>query len=65
MLGGVGHALVSAVEEALFFHSIARWEPPTSSRRVTDPLTEHYSMLGPEVEFDREGDDARPSETSR
>ena len=24
MLGGIGHALVSAVEEALFFHAIAR-----------------------------------------
>ena len=24
MLGGIGHALVSAVEEAIFFHNIAR-----------------------------------------
>ena len=27
MLGGVGHALVSTVEEAIFFHSIARCYP--------------------------------------
>ena len=24
MLGGIGHALVSAVEEAVFFHAVAR-----------------------------------------
>ena len=28
MLGGIGHALVSSIEEALFFHSIARLSPP-------------------------------------
>ena len=27
MLGGVGHAMVSAVEEAVFFHAIARQSP--------------------------------------
>jgi nicotinamidase-related amidase len=56
MLGGVGYALVSAVEEALFFHSIARYAPLDFQPKGDNPLTEHYSMLGPEVELDREGE---------
>jgi nicotinamidase-related amidase len=56
MLGGVGYALVSAVEEALFFHSIARYAPLDFQPKGDNPLTEHYSMLGPEVEFDLEGE---------
>ena len=46
----------SAVEEALFFHSIARSAPLDFQPKGDNPLTEHYSMLGPEVEFDREGE---------
>jgi len=49
MLGGVGHALVSAVEEAFFFHAIARRIAPAFEIKGFNPLTEHYSMLGPEV----------------
>jgi nicotinamidase-related amidase len=49
MLGGIGHALVSAVEEAIFFHSIARYSRPDFQVKGDNPLTEHYSMLGPEV----------------
>lgn len=49
MLGGVGHALVSAVEEAVFFHGIARESQPAFQIKGDDPLTEHYSALGPEV----------------
>lgn len=56
MLGGVGYALVSTVEEALFFHSIARYAPLDFQPKGDNPLTEHYSMLGPEVEFDLEGE---------
>ena len=56
MLGGIGHALVSAVEEALFFHSIARQAPLDFQPKGANPLTEHYSMLGPEVEYDLEGE---------
>jgi nicotinamidase-related amidase len=56
MLGGVGYALVSAVEEALFFHSIARFSPLDFQPKGDNPLTEHYSMLGPEVEYDLEGE---------
>ncbi|MDR3569208.1 MAG: hypothetical protein P4L43_14355 [Syntrophobacteraceae bacterium] len=49
MLGGIGHALVSAVEEALFFHSVARYTQPHFRIKGGKPLTEHYSVLGPEV----------------
>jgi nicotinamidase-related amidase len=56
MLGGIGHALVAAVEEALFFHSVVRYAALDFQPKGDNPLTEHYSMLGPEVEFDREGE---------
>jgi nicotinamidase-related amidase len=49
MLGGIGHALVSAIEEAFFFHAIARRAAPAFEVKGFDPLTEHYSVLGPEV----------------
>jgi nicotinamidase-related amidase len=49
MLGGVGHALVSAVEEALFFHAIARRAQTRFELKGRETLTEHYSVLGPEV----------------
>ena len=49
MLGGIGHALVSSVEEALFFHSIARYSQPDFIIKGDNPLTEHYSAVGPEV----------------
>ena len=35
MLGGIGHALVSAVEEAFFFHAIARRAAPASRSRAS------------------------------
>jgi nicotinamidase-related amidase len=49
MLGGIGHALVSAVEEALFFHAIARRSQTRFELKGEHALTEHYSVLGPEV----------------
>jgi nicotinamidase-related amidase len=49
MLGGIGHALVSSVEEAIFFHTIARRSQPDFQQKGRLPLTEHYSVLGPEV----------------
>jgi nicotinamidase-related amidase len=56
MLGGVGHALVSAVEEAIFFHGIARRSRPEFQVKGDNPLTEHYSMLGPEVSEGPDGE---------
>ncbi|MEN3279771.1 MAG: hypothetical protein V7607_911 [Solirubrobacteraceae bacterium] len=56
MLGGIGHALVSAVEEAIFFHGMARASEPDFQVKGDNPLTEHYSMLGPEVTEGPDGD---------
>ena len=49
MLGSIGHALVSAVEEAFFFHAIARSSQTEFEVKGDNPLTEHYSAVGPEV----------------
>ncbi len=49
MLGGIGHALVSSVEEAIFFHSIARQNQTQFEIKGENPLTENYSILRPEV----------------
>jgi nicotinamidase-related amidase len=56
MLGGIGHALVSAVEEAIFFHGIARRSQPDFEQKGRLLLTEHYSVLGPEVTRGPEGE---------
>jgi nicotinamidase-related amidase len=56
LIGGVGHALVSAVEEAFFFHGLARYSQPDFQVKGEHPLTEHYSMLGPEVTEGPAGD---------
>jgi nicotinamidase-related amidase len=55
MLGGIGHALVPAVEEAVFFHSIARYSPTDLIIKGDNPFTEHYSAVGPEVTTDVAG----------
>jgi nicotinamidase-related amidase len=57
MLGGIGHALVSTVEEAVFFHSIARRIQASFETKGTHPLSENYSVLRPEV---LEREDGRP-----
>ncbi len=55
MLGGIGHALVSAVEEAMFFHCIARASQTNFELKGSHPLTENYSVLSPEVTEGIEG----------
>lgn len=64
MEGSVGHALVAAVEEAVFFHSVARRSRPDFRVKGTNPLTEHYSALGPEVTTGPDGEqiDSRDSQ---
>ena len=52
MLGGVGHALVSAIEEALFFHTIARQSQVEFVIKGANPLTENYSVFSAEVTTD-------------
>lgn len=49
MLGGIGHALVSSVEEAIFFHSMTRIAQPDLEIKGNRPFTENYSVIGPEV----------------
>jgi nicotinamidase-related amidase len=49
MLGGIGHALVSSVAEALFFHSVARLARTEIVTKGEAPFTENYSVIGPEV----------------
>ena len=55
MLGGIGHAIVSAVDEACFFHAIARKRQTHYELKGQNPLTENYSILRPEVLSDAEG----------
>jgi nicotinamidase-related amidase len=49
MLGGIGHALVSSVGEAIFFHSVARLAQTDIVIKGDTPFTENYSVIGPEV----------------
>jgi nicotinamidase-related amidase len=56
MLGGIGHALVSAVEEAVFFHCLARSSQPAFEIKGDHPFTENYSVLRPEVTEGPQGD---------
>lgn len=49
MLGGIGHALVAAIEEAIFFHSVARISQPDFQIKGNNAWTENYSVLRPEV----------------
>lgn len=49
VLGGIGHSLVSSLEEALFFHNIARHSQTHFEIKGGNPLTENYSVLRPEV----------------
>lgn len=49
MIGGIGHALVPAIEEACFFHGVARSCQPQIETKGGNFLTENYSVLGPEV----------------
>lgn len=49
MLGGIGHALVSSVEEAIFFHNLVRYSQTLFDLKGSHPLTENYSVLRAEV----------------
>jgi nicotinamidase-related amidase len=56
MLGGIGHALVSAAEEAIFFHALARHSLPDFQIKGNNAFTENYSVLSPEVVDDPAGE---------
>jgi len=55
MLGGIGHALVSSIEETLFFHNVARQSQSEFLIKGDHPLTENYSILAPEITGDTQG----------
>ncbi|MCG9129258.1 isochorismatase [Candidatus Poribacteria bacterium] len=55
MLGGIGHSMVSAVDEACFFQSITKNSQTRYEIKGLNPLTENYSVLRPEVLEDRDG----------
>jgi nicotinamidase-related amidase len=55
MAGSIGHAIVPAVEEAVYFHSIARFAPPRHLFKGESPLTEHYAVFVSEVHEDAAG----------
>ena len=57
MLGGAGHCLVPALEQAFFFHAIVRGSQTDFQIKGGNPLTENYSILGPEVD---KGADGKP-----
>jgi len=55
LLGGIGHALAAAVEEACFFHAHARQTQTRFELKGSHPLVESYSALRPEVREDADG----------
>ncbi len=55
-LGGEGHGLVGAVQEARLFFSYARAGETPVLIKGTNPLTEFYSVLSPEVLVRHDGE---------
>ena len=49
LLGGDGHALMGALQEARLFHSFVRASPAPLESKGAHALTENYSVLAPEV----------------
>jgi len=49
ILGSDGHALAGVIHEARMFHSFVRGVQSWSEIKGTNPLTENYSVLRPEV----------------
>jgi nicotinamidase-related amidase len=47
--GSIGHALDPELWSAVLWHSLARQAQPRWLSKGSVPLTEHYSILGPEV----------------
>ena len=55
LLGSDGHCLTGVVQEARLFHSYARGAQAIIEIKGTYPLTENYSVLGPEVLISHDG----------
>lgn len=63
LLGGEGHALAGAIEQARLFHAAARRAPGELVLKGRSPLTESYSALAPEVRTAFDGRPLAPVET--
>ena len=48
--------MVAAIEEACFFHTVARQSQTRFELKGSNPLTENYSVLSPEVMDDGQGE---------
>jgi len=55
LVGGDGHALVGVLQEARLFHSWVRAAESWTEWKGSNPLTEHYSAFGPEVNHRHDG----------
>jgi nicotinamidase-related amidase len=55
LVGSDGHPLVGIIHEARLFHSFVRGVQSWVELKGDNPLTEHYSVLRPEVLVRREG----------
>jgi nicotinamidase-related amidase len=55
LVGGQGHTLVGAIEEARLFHAFAREASAQVEIKGANPLTENYSVLAPEVLLRHDG----------
>ncbi|MCS6834632.1 MAG: cysteine hydrolase family protein [Anaerolineae bacterium] len=53
LIGTPGHNLMPALYEAIAFHASARQTQPIFLQKGDEPLTEHYSILEPEVKVPR------------
>jgi len=53
LIGTPGHNLIPALYEAMAFHASARQTQPIFLQKGDEPLTEHYSILEPEVKVPR------------
>ncbi len=49
LIGSIGHMLDPELWSAVFWHSVARKTQPTWMNKGSNPLTEHYSIIQPEV----------------
>lgn len=56
MLGGNDHALMDPIQEALFFHNVARKEQNAYETKGGNQITENYSVFSPEVTSDHNGE---------
>lgn len=56
LLGSGGYSMVGVVQEARLFHSFARGAENWAELKGSTPLTECYSVLGPEVQITFDGE---------